>query len=100
MTLVSSIEQLSRTSTLFSGTPYVVSVQTGNVSSAGTDAKVFITLNGEKTKIAKYPLQKPEGGKNPFEKGNKDVFKFNDTDVGKVGSCQCLNADRCLHSIP
>ena len=66
------------------GTPYVVTVQTGNVASAGTDAKVSITLNGDKGKISKRVLQKPEGGKDPFEKANKDVFKFDDADIGQV----------------
>ena len=61
-----------------------MTVQTGNVSSSGTDAKVFITLNGDKNKISRRQLDKPEGGKEPFEKGNKDVFKFDDTDIGKV----------------
>ena len=67
-----------------SGTPYVVTVQTGSETGAGTDAKVFITLNGDKNKITKRQLQKPEGGKDPFEKGGKDVFKFDELDVGKV----------------
>ena len=66
------------------GTPFVVTVQTGSVNGAGTDAKVYLTMNGDKSKVTKYQLQKPEGGKNPFEKSNKDVFKFNEADVGKV----------------
>lgn len=69
---------------MFLATPYVITVQTGNVQSGGTDSKVFITLNGEKNKITKYNLQKSETNKNAFEKGNKDVFKFEDIDVGKV----------------
>jgi lipoxygenase homology domain-containing protein 1 len=56
------------------------------VNGAGTDAKVFLTMNGDKNKVMKYQLQKPEGGKNAFEKGNKDVFKFNEADVGRVCS--------------
>ena len=67
-----------------SGTEFVVTTKTGSVSGAGTDAKVFITLNGDKKQIPKYQLQKPEGGKNPFEKDSKDVFKFNEAEVGKV----------------
>lgn len=38
----------SRIAPLFSGIPYEVAVYTGNVFGAGTDAKVFITLYGEK----------------------------------------------------
>ena len=65
-------------------TEYVVTTQTGSMTGAGTDSKVFISFNGDKNKIAKHPLVKPESGKNPFEKKSKDVFKFNETDVGKV----------------
>ena len=53
---------------------------------AGTDSKVFISFNGERNKIAKHAFIKPESGKNPFEKKSKDVFKFNEIDVGKVRS--------------
>ena len=62
----------------------MITVQTGNVQNSGTDSNVFITLNGDKNKITKRPLEKSETNKNPFERGNKDVFKFSDTDVGKV----------------
>ena len=65
-------------------TEFVVTTKTGSVNGAGTDAKVFITFNGDKKQIPKYQLQKPEGGKNPFEKDAKDAFKFNEVDVGKV----------------
>ena len=65
-------------------TEYTVTTKTGSVTGAGTDSKVFITFNGDKKQIAKHPMQKPEGGKNPFEKDAKDVFKFNEADVGKV----------------
>ena len=61
-----------------------MTAQTGSVSGAGTDAKVFITFNGDKNKIVKHPLVQPEGGKNPFEKDSKDVFKFDEIDIGKV----------------
>ena len=65
-------------------TEFVVTTKTGSVNGAGTDAKVFITFNGDKKQIAKHQMQKPEGGKNPFEKDSKDVFKFNEVDIGKV----------------
>ena len=67
-------------------TDYVVTVRTGSEKNAGTDAGVLLSLNGDKNKIAKRPLIKPESGKNPFEKNAKDVFKFNDVGVGKVRS--------------
>ena len=65
-------------------TEFVVTTKTGSVNGAGTDAKVFVTFNGDKKQIAKHQLKKPEGGKNPFEKDSKDVFKFNEVDIGKV----------------
>ena len=65
-------------------TEFMVTTKTGSVNGAGTDAKVFVTFNGDKKQIPKHQLQKPEGGKNPFEKDSKDVFKFNEADVGKV----------------
>lgn len=57
---------------------------------AGTDANVFISIFGDKNKIVKHPLKKPDSGKNPFEKGHKDDFTFEHDNVGKV----C-----CPHSI-
>ena len=65
-------------------TGFIVTTQTGSTNGAGTDAKVFVSFFGDKAKILKHPMQKPEGGKNPFEKSSKDVFKFNEADVGKV----------------
>ena len=65
-------------------TEFIVTTQTGSPTGAGTDAKVFVSFFGDKAKILKRQMQKPEGGKNPFEKSSKDVFKFNEADVGKV----------------
>ena len=80
-------------------TEFVVTTKTGSVSSAGTDSKVFITLNGEKKQIPKYQLHKVEGGKNPFEKDSKNVFKFNEVDVGKVRSIIAQTVHPCMCSI-
>ena len=44
-------------------TSFVVTVQTGSVTGAGTDANVYLTLNGDKNKITRRQLQKPESGK-------------------------------------
>ena len=63
---------------------YTVTVKTGSAMGSGTDANVFITLNGDKNKIDRHRLGTPESNRNPFEKGSKDDFKFEDTDVGKV----------------
>lgn len=61
-----------------------MTVQTGKELGSGTDATVYISLFGEKSKIQRYALKKPKSGKNPFEKGQKDEFVFDEDDVGKV----------------
>ncbi|CAF4256785.1 unnamed protein product, partial [Adineta steineri] len=65
-------------------TAYLVTVKTGSALGAGTDANVFITLNGDKQKIARHPLEKPESKRNPYERNSKDDFKFNEADVGQL----------------
>ena len=39
---------------------------------------------GDKNKIVKHAIKKPEGDWNPFESGATDSFKFDEVDVGKV----------------
>jgi lipoxygenase homology domain-containing protein 1 len=70
----------------------VVTVKTGSIKGAGTDANVFITLNGEKNKINRHHLKKSDKNSNIFERDNTDVFTFEETDVGRV-SCSCLSSD-------
>ncbi|CAF1384950.1 unnamed protein product [Adineta steineri] len=65
-------------------TAYLVTVKTGSALGAGTDANVFITLNGDKQKIARHQLAKPESKRNPYERNSKDDFKFNEVDVGQL----------------
>ena len=69
---------------LYVETEFVVTTQTGSENGSGTDSKVFLSFFGDKAKILKHQMQKPESGKNPFEKTSKDVFKFNEADVGNV----------------
>jgi len=61
-----------------------VTVQTGSVRNAGTDANVFISLYGDKNKIVRHTLKKPESGRDPFERDQKDDFIFEDNDIGRV----------------
>ena len=55
---------------------------------AGTDANVYITLNGTTSKINRYLLKKSETARDPFELKSKDIFKFNEIDIGKVSYYQ------------
>ncbi len=52
--------------------------------SAGTDANVYISLFGEKSKIVRHALKNSETGSDPFEKAQKDDFIFDGDDIGKV----------------
>jgi hypothetical protein len=63
---------------------YTINVKTGSVMGAGTDANVYITLNGDKDKIVRQPLKTPQSRKNPFERNSKDDFIIDDIDVGSV----------------
>lgn len=62
---------------------YEVSVVTGDVRGAGTDANVFIVLFGEDGDTGKVPLKTSRTSKNKFERGQTDVFTI-DAKVGEV----------------
>ena len=51
---------------------------------AGTDSRVYITLNGDKDKIVRRQLDKAEEGWDSFERNAKDVFTIDGIDVGQV----------------
>jgi len=63
------------------GIPYEVTVWTGNVREAGTDANVFIQMYGENGKTEEYSLRNRTDN---FEKGQTDKFK-----VGYVVCASC-----------
>ena len=54
---------------LFSAKQYVVNVYTGDVSSAGTDANIFITVVGDKGDSGERKLHKSETNRDRFERG-------------------------------
>ncbi|XP_010011629.1 PREDICTED: lipoxygenase homology domain-containing protein 1, partial [Nestor notabilis] len=60
---------------------YEVSVVTGDVRAAGTNAKVFMQIYGETGKTELIFL---ENRSNNFERGATDVFKREAADVGKI----------------
>lgn len=63
---------------------YVVHVETSNKAKAGTDAKVFLQIYGERIRTDKLQLKKSETHKNPFEKGHTDVFKLFLPNLGRI----------------
>ncbi len=56
-----------------------MTVYTSDVSNAGTDAKVFLTLYGSKGKTDEVILV---AEKTAFEKGSVDTFRLDMEDVG------------------
>ena len=63
---------------------YKVTVKTSSIMQAGTDANVFISLNGDKNKILRHQLKTPSNDENPFETNQKDDFVFDNIDIGIV----------------
>lgn len=62
-----------------------MSVKTGDVRGAGTDANVFVQIYGEKGDTGKLQLRSAENTKNKFERGRTDQFVLEAVDIGKVG---------------
>src|SRR5215207_2362873 len=61
-------------------TTYQISVITGDLDQAGTDARVYITLMGEKGSFERQ-LGNP---RNNFQRGCQDVFTYEMPDLGKL----------------
>ena len=61
---------------------YDIKVYTGDVSSAGTDANVFINIFGENGDTGKRQLSKKF--KDLFERNQVDDFKLEALDLGKL----------------
>ena len=67
---------------------YEVRVKTGDVSKAGTDANVFVTLIGDRMMTSKLPLKNKS--KNNFERGKEDVFLLEAEDVGNLTTVRLI----------
>uniref|UniRef100_A0A3Q3MN87 Lipoxygenase homology domains 1b n=1 Tax=Mastacembelus armatus TaxID=205130 RepID=A0A3Q3MN87_9TELE len=63
---------------------YKVSVRTGDMYKAGTDANVFITIYGDLGDTGERKLAKSENNKNKFERGEVDKFSMEAVDLGQV----------------
>ncbi|XP_068712219.1 retinoschisin-like [Montipora foliosa] len=70
---------------------YEVNTYTGNKFGAGTDARVFITLIGEKGRSKEIELESK--GRNDFEKGQKDTFFIETKDLGKLTAIKIRHDD-------
>uniref|UniRef100_A0A3B4YR02 Lipoxygenase homology PLAT domains 1 n=1 Tax=Seriola lalandi dorsalis TaxID=1841481 RepID=A0A3B4YR02_SERLL len=64
---------------------YKVSVRTGDMYRAGTDADVFLTIYGDLGDTGERKLAKSENNKNKFERGEQvDKFSIEAVDLGQV----------------
>ncbi|TRZ03142.1 hypothetical protein DNTS_014536 [Danionella cerebrum] len=63
---------------------YKVSVRTGDMYGAGTDANVFLTIYGDLGDTGERKLRKSETSKNKFERGAVDKFSIEAVDLGQV----------------
>uniref|UniRef100_A0A8C2ZJA1 Lipoxygenase homology PLAT domains 1 n=1 Tax=Cyclopterus lumpus TaxID=8103 RepID=A0A8C2ZJA1_CYCLU len=63
---------------------YSVSVRTGDMYGAGTDANVFLTIYGDLGDTGERKLAKSENNKNKFERGEVDKFLIEAVDLGQV----------------
>ncbi|XP_063722696.1 lipoxygenase homology domain-containing protein 1-like isoform X2 [Symsagittifera roscoffensis] len=63
---------------------YIVSVKTGTVLMAGTDATVFIHIFGEDGDTGKLFLRNSRSNVNKFEQGNTDIFYLTSANIGKI----------------
>lgn len=70
--------------TFFKATTYMVSVKTGDVRGAGSDANVFLKIFGTKEDTGDVQLRQSENAWDKFERGRTDLFKIEAADIGKV----------------
>ncbi|MED6242457.1 hypothetical protein ATANTOWER_004969, partial [Ataeniobius toweri] len=84
---------------------YNVSVMTGDVNGAGTDANVFLTIYGDLGDTGERKLSKSETNTNKFERGSVDKFTIEAVDLGQVFKIKIrhdnsmLNADWYLDQV-
>lgn len=62
---------------------YSVSVRTGDMYGAGTDANVFLTIYGDLGDTGERKLAKSENNKNKFERGEVWVYR---SEVGPIAA--------------
>jgi lipoxygenase homology domain-containing protein 1 len=72
------------------GTPYLdtvsyhVRTKTGDIRSAGTDARVYLRIYGEKGDTGRLRLKRSNDSSKMFERGQIDEFVLENEDLGKI----------------
>ncbi|KAL6458734.1 hypothetical protein MHYP_G00322060 [Metynnis hypsauchen] len=75
---------------------YKVSVRTGDMYGAGTDASVFLTIYGDLGDTGERKLSKSESSKNKFERGAVDKFSIEAVDLGQIFKIKARHDDSML----
>ena len=76
--------RLAITSLAASQVTYKITIQTGTIADAGTDANVYIRLFGPSTLTPIWLLDNPN--RNDFERGSTDVFYVTSSDLSELTS--------------
>ncbi|XP_062273857.1 lipoxygenase homology domain-containing protein 1 [Scomber scombrus] len=74
---------------------YKVSVRTGDMYRAGTDANIFLTIYGDLGDTGERKLLKSENSKNKFERGAVNKFTIEAVDLGQVFKI-CIRHDNSM----
>ncbi|CAL8345253.1 unnamed protein product [Lota lota] len=75
---------------------YKVSVRTGDMYGAGTDANVFLTIYGDLGDTGERKLSKSESNSNKFERGEVDKFTIEAVDLGQVFKIRIRHDDSMM----
>ncbi|XP_071750893.2 lipoxygenase homology domain-containing protein 1 [Centroberyx gerrardi] len=75
---------------------YKVSVRTGDMYRAGTDANVFLTIYGDLGDTGERKLSKSETNGNKFERGEVDKFTIEAVDLGQVYKIRIRHDDSVI----
>ncbi|CAF1369602.1 unnamed protein product [Adineta steineri] len=74
---------------------YEITIETSKKRGAGTDANVFLSIFGDKSKVERRQLKESiDRSKNLFESGATNRFKIYATDVGKIKTVR-IEHDGC-----
>lgn len=68
----------------FAEITYEISVKTGDIRHAGTDANVFLKIFGSLGDTGNLQLKATDSSINKFERGRTDVFRIEAQDIGDV----------------
>lgn len=74
---------------------YTITVKTGNVAKAGTDAKISIEISGDMGRtLSPLGLDKSTTNTDKFEKGKTDIFEFPDIkDLGDLKKIKLVSSN-------